>query len=282
MSTSASSFLPLLVVGVGIAATQSRWRNEHWKLWISHKIVKLRWMRHAPRLTAMAVATDSFRCFSKRWHIADVKNITGDDQAILIVDRNSIDIVNSFRIYVYEIVTLAPQRTEMAVGAGLAPLFFEKMTCCRRQKHCWQWPGNCNGQWKFRKYRVFSTPSNFTSVYVYEIATGAQRLMATAVAMDSHQCFSKRLHVANIKNIAGDDQDRSKFCNYKNVCLRDQARPLEKHLFAARMPLLWCHCAQFSPAVICNGFCSRLWKIISWRPWTPPKNRDIHIEELFL
>ena len=35
------------------------------------------------------------------------------------------------------------------------------------------------------------------------------------------------------KNIAGDDQDRSKFCKYANLCLRDQAKRLEKRLFTA-------------------------------------------------
>ena len=75
-------------------------------------------------------------------------------------------------------------------------------------------------------------------------------------------------------------QGRWKFHNNQNVCLRNQARPLEKHLFAARTPLLWWHCALFFfPTVTCNGFCSQLRKIISRRPWPPPKNRDIHIEE---
>ena len=36
-----------------------------------------------------------------------------------------------------------------------------------------------------------------------------------------------------LKNIAGDDQDRSKFRNYENLCLWDQAKRLEKLLFAA-------------------------------------------------
>ena len=35
------------------------------------------------------------------------------------------------------------------------------------------------------------------------------------------------------KNIAGDDQDRLKFRKYENVCLRDQAKRLEKLLFTA-------------------------------------------------
>ena len=40
-------------------------------------------------------------------------------------------------------------------------------------------------------------------VYVYEIATGASQLTAMAVDTDSHRRFSKRLHVADVKNIAG-------------------------------------------------------------------------------
>ena len=38
---------------------------------------------------------------------------------------------------------------------GLAPSFFEYLTCCRRQKHCRRRPDNPNGQSKFHKYRVY-------------------------------------------------------------------------------------------------------------------------------
>ena len=38
---------------------------------------------------------------------------------------------------------------------GLAPSFFEEMTCCRRQKNCRQRPDNPNGPLKFCKYRVY-------------------------------------------------------------------------------------------------------------------------------
>ena len=44
---------------------------------------------------------------------------------------------------------------------------------------------------------------------------------------------SLKRHVADVENIAGDDQDRSKFHEYENLCLRDQAKRLEKLLFAA-------------------------------------------------
>ena len=44
---------------------------------------------------------------------------------------------------------------------------------------------------------------------------------------------SLKRHVADVENLAGDDQDRSKFRKYENLCLRDQAKGLEKLLFAA-------------------------------------------------
>ena len=81
-------------------ATQDRRRNEHAKLWIVCEIAKWRRWRHAPRLTATAVITDSRHRFSKRWHVADVKNIAGDDQTTLILHRNYANIVCPFRFYV--------------------------------------------------------------------------------------------------------------------------------------------------------------------------------------
>ena len=51
------------------------------------------------------------RRFSKRSHFADVKSIAKDDQATLTVDQNSTNIKHTFRFYVCEIVTDAPQLT---------------------------------------------------------------------------------------------------------------------------------------------------------------------------
>ena len=84
-----------------------------------------KWRRwwHAPWLTAMAVATYSRRRFSKTWYIANVKNIAGDDQATLMVNLNSANIAYNFRFYVYEIVTVAPRLTAMAVATIRAIVF---------------------------------------------------------------------------------------------------------------------------------------------------------------
>ena len=138
----------------------------------------------APRLMATAVATDTRHRFSNRWHVANIKNIAGDDQATLMVDRNSANIAYTFWFYIYEVMTVA------------------------------------------------------------------LRLTAMAVAMDSPRRFSKRWHVVDVKNIAGDDQDRSKFCNYQNVCLLDQARALKNILFLLGLHLLWYDCIlPFFPTV---------------------------------
>ena len=82
------------------AAMQDRRLNERAKLRILREIAKWRWWRHAPWLTVTAVITDSHHRFSKRRHVADVKNIAGDDQTTLMVHWNTVNIACTFRIYV--------------------------------------------------------------------------------------------------------------------------------------------------------------------------------------
>ena len=152
----------------------------------------------------------------------------------------------------------APQLMATAIVMEWRRHFF--MTRCRRQKHRRRWPGNPNGRSKFYNLCLFTfTRSQLT---LQRRLRGWQR--------------SLKRHVADVKNIAGGDQDRYKFHNYENLCLRDQAKPLEKHLFAARTPP-WFHCAMLFSYY---HFCSHLRKIENRKP--PPKNRDIHIEGSFL
>ena len=73
-------------------------------------------MTVVPRLMVAAVATHSHRRFSKRIHVADVKNISGDDQTTLMVHRNSANIACTFRIYVCAIATVVPWLTVAAVA----------------------------------------------------------------------------------------------------------------------------------------------------------------------
>ena len=54
--------------------------------------------------------------------------------------------------------------------------------------------------------QISRVPSTFTSVYVCAIATVVPRLTAAAVAMHPHRRILKRLHVADVKNLIGDDQ----------------------------------------------------------------------------
>ena len=152
---------------------QDRRRNERAKLWIFREIGNWRRWRHALRLTATAVITDSCHRFSKRWHVADVKNIAGDDQTTLMVHRNSANIACTFRFYVC-LRLCNPDCCSAADGSGSchapAPLYFEEMTYCQRPKRHWRWPGNPNGRSKF--------------IYVYTIASNAlaaaSRLMAAS------------------------------------------------------------------------------------------------------
>ena len=98
-----------------------------------------------------------------------------------------------------------------------APSYFEEIIRCWRQKLHWRWPGNPNGRLKFHNLDLFI----FT------------RLQLTLRRRLRGFLRSLRRHVTNVKNIAGDDQDRSKFCNYENLCLRDQAKRLKKLIFVA-------------------------------------------------
>ena len=137
---------------------------------------------------------------------------------------------------------------------------------CRSQTHRRRWPSNPNGRLKFRNLFV----------YVSKIAANAPAAAPRPTEIVQTARCRRRKHR---RQRPGDVQDRSKFRNYENLCLRDQAKPLKKHLFAVSSPLLQRHCELFFPTR--NGFCSHLRKIISRRPWPPPKNRDIHIEEFF-
>ena len=72
--------------------------------------------------------------------------------------------------------------------------------------------------WSIEIPQISHIPSDFTFVYVYKIATDALQLTATAVAMDSRNRFSKKWHIADIKNISGiwpgDPNGRLKFRKY--------------------------------------------------------------------
>ena len=133
-----------------------------------------------------------------------------------------------------EMVTTCSTTDSNGSCHGPAPSFFEEMTRCCHQKHHQQWPGNRNGRSKIRNIRLFTFTRPQLTLRGWRRLTEVAQ-MARSWRKKHHQCRP------------GNDQDRSKFRNYENLCLRDQAKPLEKHLFAVRPLPLWWHCALFNP-----------------------------------
>ena len=87
------------------------------------------------------VVTDLCRRFSKTF--ADCKNIAGNGQTTLMVDKNSANIVYTFLFY----VCLRLRDCDWCSPAdgigschGIAPSFCEEMIRCQRQKYCRRWP----------------------------------------------------------------------------------------------------------------------------------------------
>ena len=259
-----------LVVGVVIkqnAICKMLLRNIDGKMNLQNCGFSTKW-RHALRLTATAVITDSRHRFSKRWHVANVRNIAGDGQTTIMVHQNSANIACTFRFYVC--LRLRDRDCcSAADGSGSchapAPSYFEEMKLCRCQKLHWSWPGNPNGRSNFRNLGLFTfTRSELT---LRRRLRGWWRLPEIAQTARNRR-----------KKHCRDDKDRPKFHKYENLCLRKQAKCLEKFLFAATNDAAIdgiAHC--FFPAITRNGFCSNIRKIISRRPWPPRKNRDIHI-----
>ena len=204
-------------------ATQDRRWNEHAKWWIFREIAKFRRWRHASWLTAKAVIMDSRHRFSKRWHVADVKNIAGDDQTTLMVHRNFANIACPFRFYVcLRLRDLDCCSAADGSGSRHAPAlsYFEEMTRCRHKKLHWIWPGNPNGRSKFRNLGLFTFIRS--QLMLRRWLRGFWRLLEIAQTARNRRQKHRR-----------DDQDRSKFRKYENLCVRNQAKRLEKLLFPA-------------------------------------------------
>ena len=103
---------------------------------------------------------------------------------------------------------------------------------CRHRTHRWRWPGNPNGRSKFRNLRLFTwTRSQLT---LRRQLRGWWRLSEIAqTAPCRRQTYRRWL------------PHRSKFRNNENLCLWDQEKPLEEHLFAVGTPPLWWQCTLF-------------------------------------
>ena len=223
------------------------------------------WQRQLSRTRAIVFRRDDTFSTSK--------NIAGNDQTTLIVHRNSAYIVCTFRFYIcLRLRNRDCCSTADGSSSCHAPAlsYFEELRRCRRQKLHWRWPGNPNGRSKFRNLGLFT--------FTWSQLTPRRRLRGWCRLPEIAQTARYRRQKHH-----RDDPDRSKFCKNENLCLWDHAKLLEKLLFAATNDAAnWRHCALFFSVITRNCFCFHIRKIISWRPWPPPKNRDIHIVESFL
>ena len=83
---------------------------------------------------------------------------------------------------------------------GFTPYFFEEMTRCRHQKHRQRWPSNPNSLLNFRKYRAYLMILRLRDHDWCSAADGNGSCHGLA------QLFLERWHIADVKNISGDDQ----------------------------------------------------------------------------
>ena len=197
---------------------------------------------------------DSRHRLSKRWHVSDVKNIAGDDQTTLMVHRNSANIARPFRFYVC--LRLHDRYCcSVADGSGSfhapAPAYFEEITCCRRKKLDWRWPGNPNGRSKFHNLGLFTfIRSQLTLQWQLR---GFWRLLEIARTAPNWR-----------QKYRWDGQDRSKFRKIRKCMPTKSSKTSRKLLFPAienfffllrTPPRLTALRTVFFPAITGNGFC---------------------------
>ena len=155
----------------------------------------------------------------------------------------------------------------------LAPSFFEEMTRCQCQKYrCW-WPDNTYGRSKFHMYCAY-------------LPILCLRDRDWCSAADSGFWRSLKRHVADVKDVTGDDQITLRID--KNSAITeiydyDPAWSLKKLIFccldAAVMMSL---CNVFSYYHLQRLLFSPTKENFSTTLTPPPKNWDIHIEEFFV
>ena len=140
----------------------------------------------APQPMATAVATDLCHHLLKRLleqNIVDIKNISADDKATLRVDQNSANIVQSFKIYVFEITNDAPWLTAMAVAMDWRHRLLKRLLELEIANII-----NISGdnQTTIRVNRNSANIMQFFEIYVYEIMNDAPRV--TAASRDHSNC----------------------------------------------------------------------------------------------
>ena len=91
-------------------------------------------------------------------------------------------------------------------------------------------------EWSIEIPQISCIPSDVMSMKLQRMLRGWRQVLEIAQTAHSRHQKHRRRWPDNPK-------DRSKFRTYQKFYLPDQARSLEKHIFAAWMPPLWCHCA---------------------------------------
>ena len=214
---------------------------------------------------------DSRHRFSKRWHVASVKNIAGDDQTTLMVHGTSANIACSTctSVYVCAIATVVPRLTVVAVATHPNRRISKRWHVADVKKLHWRWPGNPNGQSKFRNLGLFTfTWSQLTLRWRLR---GWWRLPKIAQTARCRRQKHRRRWPGSIEmpQIRKFMPTRSSKASLKTSFAATNDAAIDG--IAHR--LLSCYHSQrllFSHSK--NNFSMTL---------TPPKNRDIHIVEFF-
>ena len=184
------------------------------------------------------------------------------------------------------------------------------MTRCQRQKLHWRWAGNPNGRSKFRNLGLFA----FTRMQLtlrrqlcgWRRLRGWRRLPEIAqTARCRHQKHRRRwpgsIEIPQIRKFTPTrliNQSIVKFITrYFQVLSVSPVMNLKRgwdsskitqsvlknfFLLLRTTPRLTALRTIYFPAITRKTFCFPIRKIISRRPWPPPKNRDIHIVDFLL
>ena len=132
-----------------------------------------------------------------------------------------------------------------------------------------RWPWNPNGPSKFQ----------ITFVYVSKIATKAPAATPQLTAASGDRSNGTLLTSKTSPASARRWPESIEVPELRKFMPTRSSKTSRKTSFCCL--LLWWQCTLFFLTITRNGFCSHIRKIISWWPWHPPKNRDIHIEDVF-
>ena len=147
------------------------------------------------------------------------------------------------------------------------------MTRCRRQRLQWRWPGNPNGRSKFCYLGLFTFTRS--QLALRRRLRGWWRLPEIAQTSLKHR-----------SNIAQTSSAMTRI-DRNSANTQTYAYEIKQSVSKNFFLLLWTPPqltelrTVYFPAITRNGFCFHIRKIISRRPWSPPKHRDIHIRGFF-